>query len=125
MRNKGAIAELTEKALTVTFPTYNQDFERFRHKLAGVVEENFGGEEFNWDETNQRFYWEEWDTIALRDLQWEADAQLIPASIIRIKRSYHIDPKLNLADQFTKIEKEQEAFHAYCIEARKALREIK
>ena len=103
MRNAKEATALTELAAKITIPTYNAQFEGFRHRLRDLVDKNFGysaAQALEYDDTEPgAFHWDVTEVIG------HADG-------MGIKMDLHVklDPRKPLAEEFRRIEAQYEAF---------------
>jgi hypothetical protein len=105
MRNAKEAAALTELAAKMTIPTYNAQFEGFRHRLRDLVEKNFG---YNAAKTLQ------YDDTAPGAFFWEESEMVGHAEGMGMRIDLHVkfDPRKPLPEEFRRIEAQYVMFRA-------------
>lgn len=104
MKGKKHIEKLATLVPTVKFPREDVDFVRFRVNLRDLVIENFDKvEDFSYDpedgDDGGTFSWQRREFVGV-----------FKKSGVRMERTFRIDPKKPLVEEFTRVEAEIAAF---------------
>lgn len=114
MRMNKQIAALTAAAGQVQFPAKEaSSYLRFREELATLVRENFNVRDIRWDEYEQNFYWQEDDVMRFDGLD----------CMVNVKRTFSIDPRKPLTEEFARVDAERAQFQRDRIEISQAVYE--
>lgn len=102
MKMKKEIDALSTIASTVEFPSsHSTPYTNFAARLRQIVQENFGVRSIEWDDHEQEFYWYAEEISHYEGL----------SCAVVLKRTFCIDPRKPLADEFARVEAEYQRFN--------------
>lgn len=103
MRRNVDIAKLTEFGKQVEFPVEDRKFRSFSFRLRELAEENFGraARSLEYSSDDQTFFWSEEESCGFfKD----------GGGCVSITKTFTINPRASLADEFTRIDAQRKAF---------------